>query len=127
MQFTQVGVRAVVDLVLESGQSDAALDADSLAALDHRAGEGGDLLAPVGRRVRPGEGLERGGRGVADAILKGRRLGARPVAVDRGREDADRVVVGEGEDVYEVARARPRVLPGEEDTLALGDAGDVAG
>src|SRR6476469_8692296 len=46
--------------------------------------------------------------------------------MNRSRQDADRVIIIEREDVREVTWADPRVLPNEEDPLSLRDASDVS-
>jgi hypothetical protein len=69
VELREIAVGTLVDLVVELRQADLPVEAYLPAAGNDAAGEVGDALALLRGRRRPGEGLERGGRGVVDAIL----------------------------------------------------------
>ena len=127
MELAQIGPGSVVHLVVELRQADLLLETDLAAAGDEGARGGGDgLPLIVGDGIGPGEGLEGGGGGVPEPILKRRRLMPRPLGVHGRCENAQRVVIVEGEDIHCVACERPWLTPDVVETYAVSGASDVS-
>src|SRR5664280_301836 len=91
-RVVEVGERPLAQLVgIEAGRVQPAV-----AKADKLAGGRGDRLTLLVGRAREREGLEAGGRGVAEAGLDLPELGARgagPRLVNAGVQDAEGVVV----------------------------------